>query len=429
MELTERTASLLIEQDGAHLRAERFALVDARTGQRYACGAPPRTTLGKADRNDVVLPDQTVSRFHCELVVEAGGVRCRDLDSTNGTRVAGVRVTDAWLSHGDRLRLGDTELIFEVDEGTDRLRLSPEPRFGDMVGTSATMRLFFAQLGRAAASDASVLLQGETGTGKERAARGLHEASHRARQPFVVVDVAGLSGAMTESELFGYERGAFTGAERELPGAFERAHRGTIFLDQIGELPLGLQPKLLRVLETRSVRRMGAIHERALDFRLVASTRHDLRRAVNRGTFRADLFYRLAVLELEVPPLRDRPEDVPGLAVDLLDELGVDAVQRDRLLTPELLDRLTRLPWPGNVRQLRNRLERLLVLGAGAAPADPSALAPYDAARRDALEAFERAYVEQLLDAHQGNVTAAAKHAGMARGYLHRLIRRARREG
>ncbi|MFK7989524.1 MAG: sigma 54-interacting transcriptional regulator [Sandaracinaceae bacterium] len=424
----EPTATLYVERGGQAALAGRFVLEDVRTGQRHRSGTPPRSTLGKDAGNDIVLHDPTVSRNHCELRVEPGGVRCRDLGSRNGTHVQGVRVNEAWLRHGDQLVVGATALTFLVDEGADTIRLSSEPRFGDLLGHSTTMRALIAQLQRAAASDATVLLRGETGSGKEVAARAVHSMSRRSAAPFVVVDVAGLHASMTEAELFGYERGAFTGADHSLPGAFERADGGTLFLDHVDELPLALQPKLLRALETRAVRRIGAIHETPLDFRVVGATRQDLRRQINQNTFRADLFYRLAVIELEVPPLRERTEDIPLLVADILDRLGVNDAQRASLIVPEQLERFSRLPWPGNVRQLRNRLERLVVLGEDmGAPESPS-FTPYDAARRAALHAFEQAYVEQLLDTYDGNVTEAAKAAGMARGYLHRIIRKVRSE-
>ncbi len=413
----------------------------------------PRATVGSHPGNDLVLADATVSRFHCELTVEGEVVRVRDLGSRNGTVVDGVRVHDGFVRDGSVLRLGRAAVRVELTADHHPLLVSASERFGGLAGVSVAMRATFALLERAAATDANVLLQGETGTGKGAMADAIHAQHARRDRPLVVVDCGALSPTLLDSELFGHERGAFTGADTRRVGAFEEADGGTIFLDEIGELPADLQPKLLRVLENREVRRLGQNAWRPVDFRLIAATNRDLRAEVNAGRFRADLFYRLAVLEIPVPPLRARPEDIPAIAAQILTSLGASAEERAAMSTPEVEARLLGAAWPGNVRELRNYLERSLVLqtaaplaaavgpeagagtgagtaaGAGIGAALAGASGPdlslaYADARRRAVDQFERDYVAGLLRAHDGKVAAAARTAGVARVYLYRLMRK-----
>jgi two-component system response regulator GlrR len=308
------------------------------------------------------------------------------------------------------------------------------------------LRATFALLERAAATTATVLLDGETGTGKGAMAEAIHVESARKDKPFVVVDCAALSPTLLDSELFGHERGAFTGADRARAGAFEEADGGTVFLDEIGELPLELQPKLLRVLENREVRRVGQNTRRPIDVRLIAATNRDLRAEVNAGRFRADLYYRLAVVKITAPPLRARPDDLPALVRAMLTAMAATPEELAALTGPDVMARLAANAWPGNVRELRNYLERSLVLqgpaplaGAGSTAAalaapptaalaiDPSV--PYALARRRMLDGFERAYAEAVLAAHDGKVAAAARAAGIARFSFYRLLRRGDDDG
>jgi transcriptional regulator with PAS, ATPase and Fis domain len=300
------------------------------------------------------------------------------------------------------------------------------------------MRQAFALLESAAASDATVLIVGETGTGKELAAEAVHEASSRRDAPFIIVDCGALPRELMESELFGHEKGAFTGAQNARAGAFEAAHGGTLFLDEIGELELELQPKLLRALERRHVRRVGSNQYRDVNVRVIAATNRSLEREVNAQRFRSDLYYRLAVLEVRLPALRERREDIPTLVEAILDHLG--AKQRPEaaaLRTPATAATLSRHPWPGNVRELRNYVERSLVMSSlpplasstgdfdaapGGTRVDVDARQPYRDARDVALRDFERAYIEKLLELHGGNVRAAARAAGIDRKYLYRLM-------
>ncbi|MBL9103023.1 MAG: sigma 54-interacting transcriptional regulator [Myxococcales bacterium] len=393
-----------------------------------------RCSIGAHRSNDVVLEDPTVSRFHCEVVAEADGLRVLDLESRNGTVLDGVQVRDARARAGSVLRLGKSALQVEAGGGVHSVPLSEARSFGSLRGASPLMRATFAMLERAAESDVTLMLEGETGTGKSQAAQSLHRAGSRRKGPFVIVDCGAIHGNLLESELFGHEKGAFTGATERRIGAFEEASGGTLFLDEIGELPLDLQPKLLRALEAREVRRVGSNSYRPVDVRVVAATNRDLRADVNAGRFRADLYFRLAVLTIPMPPLRRRPEDIPDIVDELLAALGVQGEVAASLRAPAFVARLQRAAWTGNVRELRNYLERCVVLRAmgpldeqaepaGGGPAvDPTA--PYAAERQRAIAAFERAYFAGLLRLHGGKAARAAEAAGVDRAYLYRLLRR-----
>jgi len=290
------------------------------------------------------------------------------------------------------------------------------------------MRRVLDVVRRAAKSDATVLVSGESGTGKELVARAVHVQSDRVGGPFIAVNCKALAPGVLESELFGHERGAFTGAERARPGLFERAHGGTLFLDEIGETSPDFQAKLLRVLQERRVTRVGGSEERPLDFRVVAATNRDLKREVEAGTFREDLYFRLAVVVVDMPPLRERPEDIALYVDEYLADSGsgltIDDATRERLV---------KLPWPGNVRELRNFLERAAALGepdlaphtsrdAATLTSRVDAAVPYKTSKALLLEEFERAYVVDLMARHDGNITRAARAAEIDRVYLLRLL-------
>jgi DNA-binding NtrC family response regulator len=420
---------------------DRFDLVvvdGAQRGLRWRSKSD-RCSIGSLQSNDLVLDDSMVSRFHCEIAIGERGAKLRDLGSRNGTVLDGVQVVEAYLKNGSLLKLGSSTVRFETDGARIAVAVSPMARFGSLVGVSAQMRATFALLERAAQSGATVLLEGETGTGKEDAAESIHRASARASGSLVVIDCGAIPESLLESELFGHEKGAFTGAQQRRTGAFEEAHGGTIFLDEIGELPLELQPKLLRVLEQREVRRVGSNHYRAIDVRVIAATNRDLRTEVNAARFRADLYFRLAVLKIPMPPLRSRPDDVPLLAGHILASLGVEAHAIEALLTPDYVTRLQTAAWGGNVRELRNYLERCVVFkepqplhehAAGADSSDAAsasvvdARVPYPEAKQRAVARFERRYLEELLALHGGKVAQAARAAGVDRAYLYRLLQR-----
>jgi DNA-binding NtrC family response regulator len=284
-----------------------------------------------------------------------------------------------------------------------------------------------------------VLITGESGTGKELAARAVHAASPRASKPFEVVDCGGLPPTLVESELFGHERGAFTGAVSEREGAFERADGGTLFLDELGELPLEVQPKLLRVLGEGEVRRVGGKKTKKVDVRVVAATNRDLRREINVGQFRGDLYYRLAVIQVRMPALRERLDDLPSLVMALFERILKDrGVQAEIDLDEDFWTPLATYAWPGNVRELRNYLEQLLILrvapplegASDVAERAPGALLegldqlPWHNAKSELIERFERQYISTLLAQTHGNIAEAARRAGVDRGTLFRTIRR-----
>ncbi|MDX2090813.1 MAG: sigma 54-interacting transcriptional regulator [Kofleriaceae bacterium] len=422
------------EAFGAGERAEvRGFRIDVIEGAPNATlrSTGARCAIGSHPRNELVVDDATVSRFHCELSTNAGSIRVRDLGSRNGTILDGVRVIEADVRDGSIVRLGRAALRITFVEN-QHVSLSSRTELGGLVGVSPALRATFAVLERAAATDATVLLEGETGTGKGAMAEALHVEGARRDKPFVIVDCGALSPTLLESELFGHEKGAFTGAEARRIGAFEEADGGTLFLDEIGELPSDLQPKLLRVLENREVRRIGQNTGRKVDFRLIAASNRDLRAEVNAGRFRSDLYYRLAVVTVSVPPLRQRREDIPAIARAILTSLRASPDALAELTSAAALERLSASAWPGNVRELRNYLERSLVLGVLAPAGESTAIplttidpsAPYAEARRVALDAFERDYVAAVLRTHDGNVAAAAKSAGIARYSFYRLLRR-----
>jgi two-component system, NtrC family, response regulator GlrR len=381
-------------------------------------------TIGTDPTCDLVLACRAVSRFHCEIELGEGGALIRDLGSTNGTRIDGVRIITAYLRRGAVVEIGRDRLRFELASEPIGVELFPAERFGRMVGRSAVMRIAFARMARAAASDATVLISGETGVGKDSAAEAIHAASPRGDKPFVIVDCASLPAGLAESELFGHRAGAFTGATTDRIGPFEGAMGGTIFLDEIGELPLELQPKLLRVLERREVQRIGESRPRAVDVRIIAATHRDLRRDVNLGAFRADLYFRIAVMPIVLPPLRERADDLPLLVDAIVAELTPHESSREQLRERISVSALARMDWPGNVRELRNHIERSLVFDAKPGAQLPDATLPFAVAREAWQRWFEREYLTDLLRRHAGNVTAAARAAGMHRTHLYRLLQR-----
>ncbi len=418
-------------------------------GKRVKLGE--RLTVGKASDNDLVLPDDTVSRHHCELERTPLGIIVRDLGSTNHTRVGRTAVREAVIESGSTLVVGSVELLLRGEPNRTQVLPSEATSFGEALGTSLSMRQIFGVLERIAPTDASVLLEGETGTGKDVLARSIHQISTRKDQPFVVVDCGAVSYNLIESELFGHERGAFTGAVAARQGAFEIAGHGTVFLDEVGELPLDVQPKLLRVLESGEFRRVGGNKPLHAEARIVAATKRNLREEVERGKFREDLYFRLSVVPIAVPPLRTRREDVPALVEQFL------ALARKRdptasaiSLTRETVSALAAHDWPGNVRELRNVLDRAIYIAAaggereirlvdlpvspgsisGMAPSAGSAYPAFDSEKsyrqiRSDFEAeFERRYVAWLLDRHAGNISAAAREAKMDRKHLYDLARK-----
>ncbi|MFO0757514.1 MAG: sigma 54-interacting transcriptional regulator [Byssovorax sp.] len=445
---------------------ERFTLTAAGTGSELLVPSlvmtvtPPEgdpverrldlrpVLIGTSPECTVVVADARLSRRHCELRLTDQGILLRDLGSKNGTFVGEVRVREALIPPGSTVSLGGSRLVVRAAGAPSLVPLLAGASFGGAVGQSLLMRALFARLSRAAATDETILLLGEMGTGKEVLARAVHDQSARRAGPFVVFDCGAAAPSLVEAELFGYVKGAFTGADQTRPGLLESANGGTVFLDEIGELPLELQPKLLRALETRQVRRLGSTEQRPFDARFVAATHRDLKARAAEGGFRPDLYYRIAVVEMAIPALRERKEDIPALV-----ELFLAARRPPRSLAdlpPHAMALLSAHDWPGNVRELRNMVARLVLFpeavdellapkkrapAAGAPPApaaDPSSpaelAAPFDlplpAARELVLEQFERRYFAAKLEQHQGNVSRAAEAMGVSRQLVHRHLAR-----
>ena len=395
--------------------------------------AAERMVVGADPRADFVVADPAMSKFHCEIRIAEGAAFVRDLGSRNGTFIDRVPVIEAPLREGALLSLGRTQLRFDVGARHHELSLSARDRFGRLRGGSIPMRAAFALLEAAAASQSTVLLQGESGTGKDLAAESIHIEGARRDGPFVVVDCGAIPGSLLEAELFGYEAGAFTGAAAARAGAFEAAAGGTLFLDEIGEMTLRMQGLFLRFLETGELQKVGA--ERiatAANVRVIAATNRNLKEEVNARRFRSDLYFRLAVLIVRMPPLRERTIDIPLLVEAILDDLGDRGSPMARALSKgELLPELLRHAWPGNVRELRNYIEACVVRQERALEPSPSDEPRIDVAlslravREQWLRHVERRYLEQLLAAHGNNVSAAARVAGVDRVHLHRLLSRA----
>jgi transcriptional regulator with PAS, ATPase and Fis domain len=420
--------------DGARkpLEVQRIRLIVSEGPDRGKehVSTSARVSIGSHELNELTLNDASVSRFHCEIVIDSRVPRLRDLESRNGTFVDGLEVRDVYLREGSQIRLGTSAIRFTATSESSPVALSERSEFGSLVGSSTPMRRAFALLERAAASESTVLLEGETGTGKEGAAAAIHEASARSNGPFVVVDCGSLPAELLESELFGHEKGAFTGAHQTRRGAFADASGGSVFLDEIGELSPEIQPKLLRVLDSHTIRRVGANVHEPVDVRVIAATNRDLRSAVNSGRFRADLYYRLAVLRIRLPPLRERPEDIDLLVPRLLARLNANPSAQARLSAPALVSELKALPWPGNVRELKNYVERSLAFDPAepaveSAPGSaPRTVVPYEQARKQKLDEWERGYAILVLRAAQGHVERAAKLAGISRASMYRLVSR-----
>jgi transcriptional regulator with GAF, ATPase, and Fis domain len=440
-----------------HLRKSKVVIVSgAEAGKEFEL-TKARIGGGRSIINDIPLTDKAVSGTHFEIVGEDDGYRLIDLNSTNGTFVGELRIKEVFLRPGTAFRVGHTELRFQPLQDVVEIALSQRDRFDSVIGSSIKMREIFATLEKVSPSDLTVMLTGETGTGKELVARGIHNLSPRRKGPFVVLDCGAIPKELMESTIFGHEKGAFTGAVGQHKGCFEQAQGGTIFLDEIGELDLGLQPKLLRVLENREIKRVGGDKVLKVDVRVLAATNRDLRKMVNQGTFREDLYFRLSVILIENPPVRDRKEDIPQLVHHFL----ADVSKRRNLQLSIAVDAMSSLmghDWPGNVRELRNVVERAaslcdgptitradFVFGrdnishprmsstnsmsatGGTGGVNPALLGPgvtFKDGKQQVLDEFERLYLTELLNRNKGNITRSAHEAGLTRYHLRELLKR-----
>ncbi|MBI5516530.1 MAG: sigma 54-interacting transcriptional regulator [Deltaproteobacteria bacterium] len=419
--------------------------------------AQPRTIVGRSAGCDFRLSDPTVSSFHLEIGAseDHAGIRLADLQSRNGTLYAGARMEKAVIPSGATLEVGSTILRVDLDAAFET-PIADMHAFGELRGKNPAMREFFSTLARLARTDLSILVEGQTGTGKELAARGVHDSSMYAQGPFVVLDCTAIPGTLAESVLFGHERGAFTGASERRVGVFEAAEGGTVFLDEVGEMPLELQPKLLRVLERREVVRVGSTTPRPVQVRVISATWRDLRTMINQGKFREDLYYRLAQARLTIPPLKDRPEDIPLLVYHFLQRMPANG-QGARAISPEAMAELVRREYAGNVRELKSAVERAAMMAEGAvittadlafermlcgerariapapssggstpsmAPGPNEPLTPFKEAKRTLIDEFEKDYLQRLLARTGGNLSRAAALAGIERHYLRDLFRK-----
>ncbi|MFM2420482.1 MAG: hypothetical protein RL385_5205 [Pseudomonadota bacterium] len=416
----------------------RIAVTHGPDAGRVIEAAGRLLRVGTAPESDLVLTDDTVSRRHCEIELTEAGFRVRDAGSTNGVRALGGRIYDAAFDHSLELSLGETVITVTLLGQTEDREQTEAQRFGDVRGASRKMRELFAQLERFAPTQLSVLIEGETGTGKDVVAESIHRASPRAEGAYVVFDCSAVAPTLIESELFGHERGAFTGAVAARAGVFEEADGGTLFLDEIGELPKDLQPKLLRALEKREVKRLGGRGTIPIDTRVIAATNRNLLAEVERGTFRQDLYYRIAAARMLVPPLRERLDDIPLLVEHFL-RLEAPNVPL-RSIPGHVWEMFAAHRWPGNVRELRNAVQRLVVApelslhasdvpGASASdgPARSdggSGIEPLRIARRTSADAFERDYLKNVLARSEGNVTRAAAISEVSRQMIQKLMRK-----
>jgi DNA-binding NtrC family response regulator len=422
-------------------------------------------TIGSKDDNEIVLEDGTVSRKHCRIVQADDTYVAEDLDSTNGTYINGVRIKRAYLEPGSVLAVGNTRIEFNPVDQEVSVEPSESDRFGEIVGESVQMREIFDILDKISTTDATVVIEGETGTGKEVVAQTLHDKSSRSDEPFIVFDCGAVPESLVESELFGHEKGSFTGAVMSRKGLFEMAEGGTIFLDELGELSKELQPKLLRVIEQREIRRVGSNQAIPIDVRIVAATNRNLEEEVEAGRFREDLFYRLSVVRLVLPPLRDRREDISLLVPHFLQSRDFNEDPDGNLKLESVSDRalqaLQDYDWPGNVRELVNTIERACSFststqlqlddlpahisgqGESSVTAPPpghvgderlrwtnvprkSTLReqPFKEAKQEWISVFERDYITELLIRHDGNISQAAREADIDRKYFRTLMKK-----
>jgi DNA-binding NtrC family response regulator len=421
----DETLTLAVATPRTPARARLVVGIGAPDERWIEIGETP-VCIGSDAAAQVCVSDPHVSRRHAEIVCTNGSVVLRDLQSRNGTYVDGIAVKEAILQGPATIRIGGTTIRFETEA---RSPATGPKQMGDAVGSSPEMQRVFAMLQRLAPSDLTITLLGETGVGKDVLACAVHDASARRSGPFIVFDCGAATPTLIESALFGHEKGAFTGANAAVAGAFERAHGGTLFFDEIGELSLDLQPKLLRALEQRKIQRVGSTVELPVDVRILAATNRDLEAEVAQGRFRQDLFFRLSAAVVAVPPLRERLADLPELVDAILTAEG-----RRLRVTRDTLDALASYDWPGNVRELRN------VLMAAGAMADADLLEPrhlllFKRQRRDptladfplggrSLESIERAAIVQTLKAADGNKVRAAKALGIAASTLYEKMRR-----
>jgi len=394
--------------------------VSDTTGKKHSFRfSQQEVNLGTHPQSDIVIDDDYVSRQHCKLVLKDDATLLVDLGSTNGTFVDDVRIDKIALNGKGAFKIGKTNVIFERVALQEQITPSEKTQMGDMLGTSRSMREVFGLISKAAPAEITVCIVGESGTGKDLAAKELHKQSARKGKPFIALNCGALPPTIIESMLFGHERGAFTGAVEQHPGVFEQADGGTLFLDEIGEMDIGLQTRLLRVLEDGSVRRLGGKQDISVNVRLVVATHRDLKQLIAEEMFREDLFYRLYVIPLHLPPLRDRRDDIPQLAEHFL---SIHAPKGRKIqLAESAVEKLMEHDWPGNVRELKNTLARTIIMAHGDLIKDDDVMfisSPYSTPRKESLVGQERDAIVAALKKARGNKTKAAKHLKIARSTI-----------
>ncbi len=425
-----------------------FAIAGPLEGAFFAL-PEQEVTVGSDPSNMLVIDEPSVSPRHCAIEGQGEEFRIRGLAGQDCVLVNGYPVEEARLMHGDEVRIGDCLFLFLVYESETPPALRFERELGrlerenlraqaelsvehNMVGSSSAMRAVYQFIAKVAPADSTVLVHGESGTGKELVARAIHRNSRRTGKPFLAINCAALTETLLESELFGHEKGAFTGAVAQKRGKLEAADGGTVFLDEIGELAPSLQAKLLRVLQEHEFERVGGTRPIRVEIRVIAATNKDLAEAVRNGAFRQDLYYRLNVVSLTMPPLRDRKEDIPMLATYFAAGYAKRNGRRVLGLSPEAQSLLINYDWPGNVRELENAIERAIVLGSCELilPEDlpdtvrgPGASPSQKTSYHEAVSAAKRQAVLKAVEQAGGNYTEAAKLLGIHPNNLHRLIR------
>lgn len=387
--------------------------------------------IGRHPSNDLTLPDEEISRFHLSLERREEGYWVVD-QSRNGTYLNARRVTSSSLRDKDEMQVGRWRLVYTSDvnggekETVVQKKAQSLQSFCGIIGQSAPMLRVFSMIEKVAPTTMTVLIMGETGVGKELVARAIHDLSPRSRKPFVPLNCGAISPQLIESELFGHERGAFTGALSRHHGAFEQARGGTLVLDEIGELPLELQPKLLRVLEEKRFRRVGGTEEIEADIRIVAATHRNLESLAREGKFREDLYFRLFSVPISIPPLRERSSDILLLANSFLNSLqtGVAEESRRRFST-EAEKRLMEYLWRGNVRELKNVITRSLLFAKGNSLLGDEILFLSEGAHevKPSLENIERNAIVSALKQNDWNKTRAAEALGIAKSTLFNKIK------
>lgn len=397
---------------------------------------PEGVTVGRDPSAGLFVADSEVSSAHCELRGTPSGVLIRDLGSTNGTYVGSVAIYEGRLTAPCTIRVGRTDLSFVPEAQELMVDAEAEGSFGPLVGTSPAMRRLYRVLGKIASTELSVLITGETGTGKDLVARAIHEAGERRDASFVVVDCGAIPVGLAESILFGHEKGSFTGATQRTPGVFQTAQGGTVFLDEMGELPIELQPKLLRAIADRSIKRLGGTRYEPIDVRVIAATRRDLRREVNANHFRSDLFFRVAQVAVDLPPLRERRQDIALLVECACERIGRRG--HGQRILPIMEARFAHYDWPGNVRELMNvasvlasiddvqgeSYDLLLPLEKPSADSESEPQRANDMAFADAKRSFEHGYFRRLQDLTDGNISEIARRCGLARHQVRAHLRK-----